>query len=210
MQDFYATELTESQGNTDTSTNGSDEYVNKVTMLSRANETPFKFLNNNSSSNTAGFSTAAGGDFPNASSVVIGVWMDEATSIGIPEVGSDYDGLKTSTIPVSSFGMTNLANLRAQIQTMNAINPDFYRGIVYPVELSWTEGETGLQSAWDDAVTNASGTQFKANGLAAVQNNLTRPGGDLWIGGNTTNGYYTEIVINSLIELGYNIAPYAG
>tara|TARA_R110000803_G_scaffold66252_1_gene127593 strand:- start:975 stop:2225 length:1251 start_codon:yes stop_codon:yes gene_type:complete len=208
LQDFYATGATEAQGNTNTATNGYDEYVVKVSLVSNPAEQPFRFLNNE----TLGFSTAdPGGNFPSASSVVIGVWMDEASVVGIGAQGETTNSWNpTTSSPVTTNGMTNLTNLRSQITTLNSTDPNFYRGILYTVNTNQasTPLVSTLQSAWTDAVTNATGTQFATNGLQSVSSNLSGANGAIINDGDTNDGYYTEIVIDSLIALGYSIAPY--
>ena len=137
--------------------------------------------------------------------------MDEASGIGIGAQNETTNSWNpTTSSPVTTNGMTNLTNLRSQITTLNSTDPNFYRGILYTVNTNQasTPLVSTLQSAWTDAVTNATGTQFATNGLQSVSSNLSGANGAIINDGDTNDGYYTEIVIDSLIALGYSIAPY--
>ena len=211
LQDFYATGLYESQGNTNNATNGADDFAAKVLLVSNSYEMPFRQLNNLSTSSTAGFSTAdPGGDFPGASSVVIGVFMDEASTIGISDSGTNtWASTATTSSPITSAGMSNLSSLKSQVASLNATNTGFYRGLMYCVEVNGQVGtESNLLSAYNSAVTDDTNTQFGANGLLSINSYITPTGTPNIDDGNTTNGYYTEKVIDSLQGLGYSIPNY--
>jgi len=213
LQDFYATGLTKANGNSDSATNGETDYGLKVSIIDNPNEDPFQQLNNNSTSSTSGFSTAAGGDFPSASSVVIGLFMDEASNIGVSSSPTNtWAATATTTTPITAAAMTSVTNLRTQITTLNASNTAFYRGLTF-----WTEvnnqpagTDSNLLSAWNSAVTNDSATQFGANGLSSIATYLTPTGGANIEDGSTTNGYYTQKVIVALQGLGYSLPAYSG
>ena len=211
LQDFYATGLYESQGNTNSATNGADDFAAKVLLVSNPWEDPFRQLNNLSTSSTAGFSTAdPGGDFPGASSVVIGAFMDEASGIGISDSGTNtWASTATTSSPITPTGMTSISNLKAQVTSLNATNTGFYRGLMYCVEVNAQVGaESNLLSAYNSAVTDDANTQFGANGLLSIGSYITPTGTSNIDDGNTTDGYYTEKVIDSLQGLGYSIPNY--
>jgi len=212
LQDFYATGLTKSAGNNDNTTNGVDDYIAKVSLISNYNEDPFKQLNNNSASSTAGFSTAVGGDFPNASTVVIGLFMDEASAIGISASATNNWSSATTSTPVTAAGMTSVTNLRDQITTLNTANSAFYRGLTFFTEVNGQVSGTdsNLLSAWNSAVTDESTTQFGTNGLLSINSYITPTGGSNIEDGSTVNGYYTQKVIVSLQGLGYALPNYSG
>jgi hypothetical protein len=90
LQDFYATGLTQAeedaQGITNNpATNGSDEFDAKVDVVPNGGEGPHRLLNNNG----ADASVFSDSVFPNASSVVISVFMDESDNIASFSVGLD-------------------------------------------------------------------------------------------------------------------------
>tara|TARA_R110000772_G_scaffold167236_1_gene278857 strand:+ start:383 stop:1633 length:1251 start_codon:yes stop_codon:yes gene_type:complete len=211
LQDFYATGLYESQGNTDSATNGVDDYTAKVSLVSEADENPFLQLNNRGNSSTAGFSTVdPGGNFPSASSVVIGVFMDEASKIGISSSATNtWASTATTSSPITTAGMTALSNLKSQVTSLNATNSGFYRGLMYCIKVNGQIGaESNLLSAYDSAVTDDTNTQFGANGLSSISSYITPAGASNIDDGNTTDGYYTEKVVSSLQGLGYSIPNY--
>jgi hypothetical protein len=211
LQDFYATGLYESQGNTDSATNGADDYTAKVSLVSEADENPFLQLNNRGNSSTTGFSTVdPGGNFPSASSVVIGVFMDEASNIGISSSATNtWASTATTSSPITTAGMTALSNLKSQVTSLNATNSGFYRGLMYCIKVNGQIGaESNLLSAYDSAVTDDTNTQFGANGLSSISSYITPAGASNIDDGNTTDGYYTEKVVSSLQGLGYSIPNY--
>ena len=200
LQDFYATGQTQQSGNTTTSTNGADEYSSKVSITSDGTERLYNMLNNNSQ----GFSTDATGQFPNASSVVIGVFTDESA-------GPYYQGTAGGTT-VTQLCTDDVDDLRATIQNLNVNNgTGFYRGVYFSVDDGGTYGSS-QDDMWN---TSINGSSWAANhSLASVTSNLT---GEIGNGsgqtaiiddGNATPGYYTEQVVNQLRALNYNIPAY--
>ena len=77
LQDFYASGGTQSQGNNDPTTNGSDEFDSKVSIISNGNERPFYWLNNLNN----GFGAT---QFPNADTVNMLVFTDENSDASVP------------------------------------------------------------------------------------------------------------------------------
>ena len=210
LQDFFATGLTQSQGNTDNATNGVDGYNSHVSLVSDPSERPHYQLNNRSNSTTAGFSTVAGGDFPNATSVVIGVFMDECSNVGVPS-----NGYSPTTSPVTQGGLQDIQRLGAQVSTLNGTNSGFYRGLMFPITANGQPGAlSGLAEFYNDALAGTAGTQMAAATLNltyyAVQPAFTPQLTQTWNDGEQCNGYYTKIVVDNLLALGYSIPTYAG
>lgn len=213
LQDFFATGLTVAQGNTDTATNGINGYNSHVSLVSDPSERPHYQLNNRSISSTAGFSTVAGGDFPNATSVVIGVFMDECDNIGVPVTSAAYN--PTTSSPVSQTGLQDIQRLGSQVSTLNATNSGFYRGLVFPVTVNNQSGSmSGFAEFYNDSISGAAGTQMAGATLNltyyAVQQAFTPQVTQTWNDGDTCDGYYTKIVVDNLLALGYSIPTYAG
>ena len=213
LQDFFATGLTQAQGNTDSATNGVDGYNSHVSLVSDNTERPHYQLNNRSNSSTAGFSTVAGGDFPNAASVVIGIFMDECDNIGVPLAASSYN--PTTTSPVTQTGLQDIQRLGSQVSTLNATNSGFYRGLVFPVSINNQVGNlSGFAEFYNDSISGAAGTQMATATLNltyyAVQQAFTPQVSQTWNDGDTCDGYYTKIVVDNLLALGYSIPTYAG
>lgn len=216
LQDFYATGLTEAQGNTDTTTNGADQFDLKVSVAESGFEHPHRILAN-IQNGVAGFSTDATGEFPGAESVVIASFMDEANQIGLGDGGGDQypaDGVANQT------GIDHVTNLKATINSLkNNKGTGFYRGLFYPVEVNGqTTAESALEQYYKASVNNTD--QFDSSSInppyAGVENlnehgYLTASSNvELLDDGNTTPGYYTKRVVNDLIALGYEIPAYAG
>jgi hypothetical protein len=216
LQDFYATGLTEAQGNTDTTTNGADEFDSKVEVAESGIERPHQNLANGQNG-VFGFSTDENGEFPGAESVVIGVFMDEASQIGIGDGSGDQypaDGVADAN------GISHVTNLKATINSLkNNKGTGFYRGLFYPVKVnSQTTAESALEQYYKASVNNTD--QFDStstNPPYAGVENLNEHGYltsafnvELLDDGNTTPGYYTKRVVDDLITLGYVIPQYAG
>jgi hypothetical protein len=205
LQDFYATGLTESQEDAqqlpnNTATNGSDEYDSKVTITSFQGERIYNMLNNNG----AGFGTGSGDQFPNASSVVIGVFSDESQNV--------YYWNNEGGTSVSALCTTDVDNLAATIEDLNNVNgPGFYRGIYFSVDDGGGYG-SAQDDMWNASIT---GTNWAADhNLLNVTSNLTGQIGSgqgqipIIADGDPTPGYYTEQVVNQLRALNYNIPAY--
>jgi hypothetical protein len=203
LQDFYATGATEAQGNTDVTTNGANEYTNKVFIVSNGAEYPFYWLNNLSN----GFGDTY---FPNADTVNMLVFNDEIDNAGIP-----YQSYTPSASRPNTTAMTNLTNLKTNIDSFSGN----YRGIYFCVENNGGDSLGPMQTIYD-ALNATTGSRFalENNDLTnyASQISIGNPSGTDGYGfsliddGNSTPGYYTEIVVNALIASGYNIAPYCG
>lgn len=108
LQDFYATGQTELQGNTDTSTNGSDAYDDHVYLLIENTERTWLMLANDSglsfrddqdnllSNSRTGFDTGTGKDFEDADNIITMLFQDEASPYAAS--GSfTLEGYRTST-----------------------------------------------------------------------------------------------------------------
>ena len=204
LQDFYATAGTEANGNTDTSTNGSDEYDAKVFIVNDGTERPFRQLNNQG----IAFSTT----FHNADTVTVMSFLDEASNSSIP-----YDAYSPSNSIPNATSMSNLSALKAVIDNSGVT----YRGIYFAVEPNTTGDGRGVMQTFYDAFNNSTNSAFEQQNnnlvnytsevsLGNTVNAGAMFGYDLVDDGNTTNGYYTELVIDALINAGFSIDPYSG
>lgn len=212
LQDFYATGSTEAEGNIDTATNGSDEFDKKVIIINANKERPHEYLANKTrfnSSSIDGFDTGPDGAFPNADSVVMAVFMDEASSIGVgdsrnPDAQYPDDGYAISR------GIDDVNYLKDVINDLKSSKGDgFYRGLFYPVKMNGqTVDESALQQYYIASVDNT--VQFTGNNLNEHGHLLASTNVELLDDGNTTNGYYTKRVVNNLRSLGYSIKAYEG
>ena len=241
LQDFFATGLTydeETAANQshNSATNGVDEYNAKVNIIAfsdiftdKLQERTYLALNNGGD----GFSTTANGEFPNASSVVIGVFQDEASGQTASYIGSDILALKTSVTSLN----TNKGN-------------GFYRGIVFPVEAGSSNLRTPFVNEWNSAVDPANQATYSStanseqgrhtsynysnldsngqqildgngnpvnhnlssfiNSSSPSQSNFNGPfaASDKLTDNSTVVGYYTEKVVDALRGLGYNLPAY--
>ncbi|QDP52673.1 MAG: putative structural protein [Prokaryotic dsDNA virus sp.] len=134
LQDLYATGGTESSGNTNSATNGSDEYDDKVTIVYGAtggwtNERTFAAIGDNDVNDF--LATNAHNSFPSdAANVIVMVFQDEASAI--------YHDARTSNSfnndPRTNTYNTDMADLRSRVTSLNTSNSSFYRGVVFQVE----------------------------------------------------------------------------
>ncbi len=204
LQDFYATSGTQSQGNTTTATNGSDEFNSKVFIISNGAERPFYWLDNLGQ----GFGQTY---FPNADTVNMLVFTDENSNASVP-----YNSYTPSNSVPRSASMTSLTDLKSNIDSF-AGN---YRGILFAVDPGTTDGRGVMQTMYD-ALNESTGSSFELQSNSLLnytsQVSIGNPidanqmfGYDLINDGDSTPGYYTEIVVNALIGAGYSIAPYCG
>ena len=126
LQDLYATGNTESSGNTDTTTNGSDSYDSHVSIVYNpnpsgtwSNERTFAALSDNDVND---FLTNGHNNFPSdATNVVFLVFQDEANAIYHPS-----DPTSELTADISS--------LRSRMVSLNQTNNNFYRGVLFQVD----------------------------------------------------------------------------
>ena len=222
LQDFYATGLTEAQENAQSisnnpTTNGSNEFDKKIIVTSDYSERPHRHLANNTatSSDINGFGTGIYDAFPNADSVVIAVFMDEASNINI---NSYPNGQYPSGGLASLSGITDVKNLKTIINNLkNSKGSGFYRGLFYPVKVdNQTTEQSALEQYYIASVNNTD--QFNpldpdyadVTGLNEHGHLLASANVELLDDGNTTPGYYTKRIVNDLKALGYDIPDYAG
>lgn len=204
LQDFFATGGTEASGNTNTATNGSDDYDAKVSIVLNSTERIFAQLGNEG----LGFSSTY---FPGADSVAILTFLDEVSSMSIPENSYTVSsGLPNTT------SMTDLTTLKSDISSFN----NTYRGIYFFVDVdNGGDGKGAMQTLYD-ALNNTTGSRY-----AIESNNLSNQTSSILIGnpssgnlfghdlvedGNYLHGYYTKLVIDALINSNYDIDPYIG
>jgi hypothetical protein len=115
LQDLYATGLTESQGNTDPATNGSDEYDDKVTIVTDATERSMRMIMNSDFVNN--------GNYPSdASNVIVLSFQDEASPYAVGQ------GQSLPSSP-NTLAVSDIASLKSSVQALNGSNSGFYRGV---------------------------------------------------------------------------------
>ena len=236
LQDFFATGLTYAEETAQSithnnDTNGVNDYNNKViidnfTSLENPNMTGgwnnqtderiYDALKNGAD----GITTSATGTFPNASSVFMGVWSDESALFY-------YTTNNYPTITAACY--QDVSNLRSYVENLNTTKgSNFYRGAYFSI----TDPDYGAEQddMWNDSIAgtgpfaaaNITGTNAALNGTVATGGTTKADvtanfngqygsgAGQLAIidDGNLTNGYYTEIVVNYLRNLNYNIPAY--
>ena len=166
LQDLYATGGTESSGNTDPATNGSDEYDNKVSIVynptptgSWSNEQTFAALSDNDVNDF--LSTSTHNAFPtDASNVIIMIFQDESSAY-------NADGSGTTAPTPTAVYNTDIADLRSRVSSLNSTNSGFYRGVVFNV--------TGYAQfgAFLQAVENGTGSYSGTSGLSDLMGGST-------------------------------------
>ena len=159
LQDLYATGGTESSGNTDPATNGSDEYDNKVSIVynptptgSWSNERTLAALSDNDVNDF--LATSTHNAFPtDASNVIVMVFQDESSPYNAEGSGT------TAPTPTTDYN-TDIADLRSRVSSLNSTNSGFYRGVVFNV--------TGYAQfgAFLQAVENGTGSYSGTSGLS--------------------------------------------
>lgn len=144
LQDLYATGGTASSGNTDTSTNGSDEYDAKVTIVYEddgdpntewANERTWLALSDSDvNSFISGGGTTHTSLPSDASNVIFLVFQDEAA----PPIGNYYNAPPPASTGFDGTAQgnhaTDIAILRSRISNLNSTNSGFYRAALFAVE----------------------------------------------------------------------------
>lgn len=170
LQDLYATAGTESSGNTDPATNGSDEYDNKVTVVYAglaanqqwANERTLAALSDNDVNDF--ISTSTHNAFPSdASNVIVMVFQDEANAL--PGYHDSRSSGSFNDDPRTTDYNTDIADLRSRVTSLNSTNSGFYRGVVFQVEDSDGSPDYPFK-AFLEAVENGTGNYSGSNGLS--------------------------------------------
>jgi hypothetical protein len=128
LQDFYATGLTEAEGNTDRATNGSDEFEARVYWCHSGQERQIQMLSNKGLGDTIGST----GYFPDADSLVIMAFGDESG------VGYNMDG----EFPTSGPRWANRAS-----QTNSRIVDDISSVRTFVTNLESAAGNTNIYRA---------------------------------------------------------------
>lgn len=188
LQDFYATGQTMGQGNTDTATNGVDDYNSHVTVVTNwSTERTFDALNN------AG---ASFGGFSNADNVVIFVFQDEANT---GYHGSSFSASGSRTTQYD----TDMAALRSSVASLNSSDTTFYRGGVFQIATT-TSNEYAAFKSFLQAVQNGTGSYSSTNGLS------TSPLSNYFsytydVVKDNGYAYYKGLVQTALQNLGYNV-----
>ena len=128
LQDFYATGLTEAEGNTDRATNGSDEFEARVYWCHSAQERQIQMLSNKGLGDTIGST----GYFPDADSLVIMAFGDESG------IGYNMDG----EFPASGPRWANRAS-----QTNSRIVDDISSVRTFVTNIESAAGKTNIYRA---------------------------------------------------------------
>ena len=210
LQDLYATAGTESSGNTDPTTNGSDEYDDKVTIATDPSERSFSMVMNSDLTNN--------GSFPSdAANVIVISFQDEASPYGVGQGAGTLPAAPNNTVT------TDITSLRNSVSTLNGTNSGFYRGVFINVQeptaagfqAFMTEMRNGTTTNWTATNSNlanlSSGSDptfvYEMNivdGPGAAQNTTTaplKPDGsepfDQW------QYYYLYWITHSLNTLGF-------
>lgn len=176
IKDAYATGGTESEGNTDTATNGSDEYDNHVTIIQNNTERTLHMLNNEATSFPTG-----------ASNVIMLVFQDESGPYGAE---ATFNGARTTTYD------QDLAALRTSVIGHNTQDNNFYRAVIFQVD-----GYAGFKS-FLQSVENGTGNFTGTNGLSDLSTNF---GFNYDITDGGTAQYYLTQITTALQNLGFNI-----
>ena len=221
LQELYATGGTESSGNTDNATNGSDEYDSKVTIVygtltgtaTWQNERTFAALGDNDVNDF--ISTSSHNNFPSdASNVIVIAFQDESTSYSADGSGNTAPS-RTATYD------TDMADLRSRVTSLNSTNSGFYRGILMEVQgypqfnafIDAVIGGTGTYSGTNglsDLVTGSSPTfNFVQNVEESDNNNSNAPNKPTPYTGNFDQWqyYYLYLITDSLNTLGFSPSP---
>jgi hypothetical protein len=143
LQDLYATGGTESSGNTDPATNGSDEYDNKVSIVYSQtpgadwlNERTLAALSDIDVNNF--LNTNIHTSFPSdATNVILMVFQDESFTTPLEDAYHDSRSSGTfdpeTEVRTASYD-TDLSKLRSRVISLNSSNSGFYRGVVFHVK----------------------------------------------------------------------------
>ncbi len=168
LQDLYATGNTEANGNTDSATNGSDAYDEKVNIVyyttsggTWSNERTWAAMSDNDIND---FLVNGHNDFPSdATNVVFLVFQDEASA---GTTSARYHGGSFSG-NIEGFHSTDIASLRSRITTLNSSNNNFYRGVLFQVD-----GSTAFKN-YVQAVQGGTGNFSGTNGLSDLASGST-------------------------------------
>jgi len=208
LQDYYATGLTEGEGNIDPATNGSDEFESHLLYSVDLTERQIKYLVNAGGNNALPIDTSPGGKFEGADNIIFQSFGDSSTAYTGPEPFSDWDNRQTQTDPTItddvSFVKTTISNLETA-----AGNTTIYRGIFYTMsgggnKREYEELSTGLESGANAqnemyGYTNEQLLVAESNGeptrITYVRNVPSYPQPSQWF----------ENIKNGLNQLGYNL-----
>ena len=128
LQDFYATGGTESSGNTDRSTNGSDRYDSHVIWCHGGVERFIDCLQNR----TLNTSTAAGGWFDGGTTIVQMVMYDESANGGYDMDQTGGNGWGNRDNNTNPNVLTDVGNVKTYLSALPA--GVTFRGTFFPVQ----------------------------------------------------------------------------
>ena len=207
LQDYYATGLTQGEGNTDPATNGSDEFDSHLIYSMDQGEHQIKYLVNAGRNNALPIDMSPGGKFEGADNIIFQSFGDSSVFY-TGSVNSDWANRQTVTDPTITddvaFVKTTISNLETA-----AGNNTIYRGIFYTVSggsdrEQYEKLSTGLESGADFqnemyAYTNEQLLVAESNGeptrIVYVRNVPTYPQQNEWF----------DNIKNGLNQLGYNL-----
>ena len=206
LQDYYATGLTEGEGNTDPATNGSDAFDSHLIYASDRTEHQIKYLANAGNNNALLIDTSPGGKFEGADNIIFQSFGD--SSIDYTGQFSDWDNRQTQTDPNITDDVTFVKTTISDLETA-AGNTTIYRGIFYTMSggggrSDYEELSTGLESGANAenemyAYTNEQLLVAESNGeptrITYVRNVPSYPQPNEWF----------ETIKNALNQLGYNL-----
>jgi formylglycine-generating enzyme required for sulfatase activity len=201
LQDFYATETKESEGNGDPATNGSDRFRDRVSIVSNKTERTFAMLLNSGSDGQAaslGFGTGVEDAFPDASNVVIIVFQDEANGQAYYNESIFQTASKNATYD------SDIEAFRNSFNEVNLLNPSFYRGMIMQVRENGYPTQVGFRD-FLDAVVQGKGAYSEDNGLSELPfTDCLKVVNDIR-DGYEAESYYRNLIGNALIQLGFKI-----
>jgi len=206
LQDYYATGLTEGEGNTDPATNGSDAFDSHLIYASDRTEHQIKYLANAGNNNALPIDTSPGGKFEGADNIIFQSFGD--SSVFYTGQYSDWDNRQTQTDPNITDDVTFVKTTISDLETA-AGNTTIYRGIFYTMaggasREEYEELSTGLESGANAqnemyAYTNEQLLVAESNGeptrITYVRNVPSYPQPNEWF----------ETIKNALNQLGYNL-----
>jgi len=215
LQDFYATGQTQAQGNTDSTTNGSDAYDSHVYLLIENSEKTWAMLANNSSltwrnssdgvlgSSRTGFGVASGNDFADADNIITMVFQDES---------SPYAASTTFTLSGyrdTSGGASHIADLNAYKSAISGTpsGTNVYGHVFHLANSAYAGLKPFLQAVETSTSSEMIGTDSGvAYDLTTTQGSLADDITYSYDGNITgTSSYFRGLVVTVLEDFGFNI-----
>lgn len=129
-----------------------------------------------------------------------------------------YERCESTVVNTETIQLLNIdTNVYSILNSYSGV----YRGLYFFVDPAIGSGDRkGAMQTLYDALNNTTGSRYNINNNNLLNYTskikISNPtdsslfGHSLIDDGNSTNGYYTELVVNALINSNYNIAPYTG